>query len=100
MLQYENVLKEFMKYVNTFDSKDKNIAMKISHSIHVADLAGKLAKRLELEDEQVVFCKILGLLHDIGRFAQYEKTKSYSDYKTKFDHALYGVDYLFKENLI
>lgn len=100
MFQYENVLKEFMKYVNTFDAKDKNIAMKISHSLHTADLAGKLAKRLELEEEQVVFCKILGLLHDIGRFAQYEKTKSYNDYLSEFDHALYGVNYLFKENHI
>ena len=100
MLNYEIVLKKFMEYVNTFDTKDAGIAMKISHSIHTADLAGKLAKRLELEEEQIVFCKVLGLLHDIGSFFQYQKNKSYNDYLTKFDHALYGVNYLFQENHI
>ena len=100
MLNYEFVLKKFMDYVEQFDVKNTPIAMKLSHSIHTADLAGKLAKRMELEEEKIEFCKILGLLHDIGRFSQYEQKKSFSDFKTKFDHAKYGVDYLFKENHI
>lgn len=100
MFSYDAVYETFLEYVEQFDVKDQNIAMKLSHSIHVADLAGKLAKRLELEEEQVTFCKVLGLLHDIGRFIQYTKTNSYSDLKTQFDHAMYSVEYLFIENHI
>lgn len=100
MLDYEFVLKKFMEYVNTFDTKEAGIAMKISHSIHVADLAGKLAKSMDLDKEKIVFCKILGLLHDIGRFYQYEKTKSFDDYKSQIDHARFGVEYLFHEKHI
>ncbi len=44
--------------------------------------------------------KTIGLLHDIGRFVQYEKTKSYNDATTKIDHGKVATDYLFKEEHI
>ncbi len=100
MIDYEKVLKEFKKYLEKFDSKDEMIAMKISHSYHVANLANILSKRLELTEEEKNVAKTLGLLHDIGRFVQYEKEKFYSDVKTKIDHGALAVDYLFKEKHI
>lgn len=100
MINYENVLKEFKKYLEQFNRTDEMIAMKISHSVHVADLAMKLGKRLELTEEELELVKTIGLLHDIGRFVQYEKIKSYNDATTKIDHGKLATDYLFKEGHI
>lgn len=100
MIQYENVLKEFKRYVEQFDRQDEMIAMKISHSYHVAEIAKILGKRLELTEENLVLVKTIGLLHDIGRFVQYEKTKSYNDATTKIDHGALAVSYLFNDNHI
>ncbi len=100
MINYEKVLKEFKKYVEHFDFKNEEIAMKISHSYHVADLMYKLAKRLELKEEEIILAKTIGLLHDIGRFVQFEKTNLYNDTKTKIDHAALADTYLFGENHI
>lgn len=100
MIQYENVLKEFKKYVEQFNSNDEMIAMKISHSYHVAELAKILGKRLEITEENLNLVKTIGLLHDLGRFVQYEKTKSYNDATTKIDHGEVATDYLFKEGHI
>lgn len=98
MLNYENVLKSFKKYLENFDVKDENIAVKVNHSYHVADLAMKLGKRMELLEEELTLAKILGLLHDIGRFEQYKRAKVYDDIASNLDHALLGTEYLFREN--
>ncbi len=100
MIQYEDVLKEFKKYVEQFDTKNKEINKKISHSYHVADLANKLAKKMNLNEEDTFLIKTIGLLHDIGRFLQYKKTKKYDDVKTHIDHAKLAIEYLFQEKHI
>ena len=71
-MNYEVVLENFKKFLEKFDSKESMINMKVSHSYHVVGLASILAKRLNLEEEKVVFAKVLGLLHDLGRFYQYQ----------------------------
>ena len=100
MINYEQVLEQFRKFVNEFDVKDSQINLKINHSYYVADLAMKLAKRLDLDEEEVMLAKVIGLMHDMGRFMQYQKTHKYSDIKTKIDHANLAVNYLFQENHI
>lgn len=92
-------LKIFDEYVKNF-TIDVNIKMQINHTYHVVDLAKKIAKMMELNEEDTNLIMTIALLHDIGRFKQYQENNSYDDYKTKFDHALCAVDYLFKENHI
>ncbi len=99
-MNYEVVLENFKKFLEKFDSKESMINMKVSHSYHVVGLASILAKRLNLEEEKVVFAKVLGLLHDLGRFYQYQETKEYNDLKTKMDHARTATEYLFQEKYI
>lgn len=100
MINYENVLQEFKKYISNYDLQNKEVALKVSHSYHVADLAKKLAKRMNLNEEDTCLVMSIGLLHDIGRFIQYQKKQSYSDIKTKLDHAQLADTYLFKEGHI
>ena len=98
MIDYQKVEQGFKEYIEQFDLKNKDIAIKVSHSYHVADLANKLAKRMELDEEKIAFVKTMGLLHDIGRFVQYEKAGIYDDEKSKINHAELGDLYLFVED--
>lgn len=94
----EKAKQAFIDYTNNFDKTNRDIECKYTHSLAVCDLMGELAFRLKLSDEDIIIAKIIGLLHDIGRFEQLKETKSFDD--KKFDHAIYGADYLFKDNHI
>lgn len=100
MIDYSLVLKIFKKYLEKFDEKDPMIAMKISHSYHTAELAKILGKRLGLKLEELELVKTIGLLHDIGRFVQYEKSRKYNDFASKIDHGQLAINYLYHENHI
>ena len=60
---------------------------------------GELAFRLDLDKEEILLAKLIGLLHDIGRFPQWQKYKTFSDSES-VDHADMGVEYLFKDGHI
>lgn len=100
LIDYNHVLQKFKEYISEYNVQEPGIALKVSHSYHVADLAHILAKKLDLSEEEQILAKTIGLLHDIGRFPQYEKTKKYNDIKTHINHAELGVKYLFEEGHI
>ena len=97
---FEKVLDQFNKYISNYDMKEKGIALKYNHSLAVMNLMGELAFRLNLSDEEIKLARVIGLLHDIGRFEQWHKYKSFSAIQTGFDHGEYGADYLFKDGHI
>jgi putative nucleotidyltransferase with HDIG domain len=99
-MDYNKCLEEFMKYVNNFDLNNEKINIKYYHTLNVVRLMEKLAKYLKLTDSEVELTKIIGLLHDIGRFIQIKENGDYDDLKTKSNHAELGVNYLFRENHI
>ena len=74
------------------------ILLKYNHTLQVVRWMEKLAKRLHLTDEEIELAKIIGLLHDIGRFRQIESIHSFDD--KKIDHAKIGYEYLFLEHHI
>lgn len=96
-LDYDKVEVVFQKYLDGFDKKNKLINLKIRHSYEVAKLSEDLAKRLYFTKDEVTLAKIIGLLHDIGRFIQISKTNSFED--SNLDHASEGVEYLFKKQM-
>lgn len=89
----------FMKYVHNFDISCKSINRKINHSLRVSKICKKLAKSLNLDDELIELATFIGLVHDIGRFTQWEKYHTYNDLKSA-NHAMIGIKILFDDNLI
>ena len=65
----------------------------------VMKVAGYIASELHLSEDDVELAKMIGLLHDIGRFEQAIKYDNFDDYNT-MDHAEYGVKILFKDGMI
>lgn len=99
MIDLEKAIKEFYKYTNQFDTKNPNIQRKIGHSIRVMQLSKKMAIKEELTKEEIEVATLIGLLHDIGRFEQYTKYKTYKD-KVSIDHGDLGVEILFDKGKI
>ena len=58
----------------------------------------KNSQKLNFNEEDTELLMIIALLHDIGRFYQLKLHDSFSDFL--FDHATYGVKYLFDEGHI
>ena len=90
---------EFDKYVANYDMNDKDIKLKYNHSYRVMELQEKYAKLLKWSKEDIELAKIIGLLHDIGRFEQLRLYHTYDDL-ISIDHANYSIERLFKYNEI
>lgn len=98
MVDIEMAKKEFFKYVSNYDEKNQNINRKKYHSIRVMELSTDIAKSLDLDEEEVEIVTLIGLLHDIARFEQYKRYKTFSD--KNIDHGDLGVEILQKNNFI
>ena len=83
----------FEKYLDEYDRTDDKIHLKIVHTYCVVDAAEEIANRMHLREEDVQLAKIIGLLHDIGRFEQIKRFHSFEP--GTMDHAMYGADLLF-----
>ena len=90
-----DVDKVFWDHVHKYDAHDPNILKKIVHSFAVANNAFNIACSLGFNQEDRMFCYIMGLFHDIGRFEQWKLFKAFND-KTTMSHGVLGVK-AFKE---
>lgn len=99
MIDFNIAKKAFKDYLAFFDVNDPKIRLKIEHTYKVVDACEYIAKDLKLSKEDTNLAKLIGLLHDIGRFKQLKIFNSFDDNST-IDHAEYGADILFKDNLI
>ena len=99
MIDLDKAKKEFEKYVKPYDIQNAKISRKIAHSYRVVDVIGTNCKSLNLTEEDIELAKLIGLLHDIGRFEQIRIYDTFSD-KDSIDHANLGVKILFEDGLI
>ena len=96
----EYVTKQFQKYTSKYNIASSEIQLKIEHTYRVANLCDSIAKSVdELSKREENLCWLIGLLHDIGRFEQMKRYRTFLD-ANSVDHAELGADLLFKENLL
>lgn len=81
-------------YMQSFYCEDKDIMfgiqMKEKHTGYVTTNARQLALHLQLSSHDVDLAELIGLLHDVGRFRQWQLYKTFVDAKSE-DHADLGV---------
>ena len=99
LINLNKAKEEFEKYVKPYGRENVKICRKIEHSYRVLDVAEEIAKSLDLSEEDLELAKLIGLLHDIGRFEQIRIYNTFVD-KDSIDHADLGVKILFEDNLI
>lgn len=89
----------FDEYVKSYDLEDEKIALKYRHSYRVMELNEKYARELGFSEEDIELARIIGLLHDLGRFEQLRVYHTFNDSKS-VDHADYSVVQLFDKGEI
>ena len=85
----------FDEYTKKYDMSNPSINYKYYHSYRVQDNMILLAKNMNLPYKDIELASTIGLLHDIGRFEQYKRFKSFNDFN--LDHGDYACK-LIKEN--
>lgn len=76
-----------------------HIHRKIEHSKRVYKIAVEVAKKLELNEEEIRLVGIASLFHDIGRLPQFFQYNTYKE-STLCDHSLLGVQILEQKNIL
>ncbi len=94
-IEQQNTIRDwFTSYVNGFESKDReiqqNFDIKREHSQRVVENMQYLAEHeLETENDRYI-AETIAILHDVGRFEQFQKYKTFIDAKS-VNHAELGL---------
>ncbi len=80
----------FLQYASAFitngEGKDPSpYRLKRDHSLRVCGLSIRLGRTLDLKDGHALVAGAIGLFHDIGRFDQYRRYRTFSDHRS-IDH--------------
>jgi HD superfamily phosphohydrolase YqeK len=98
-----NFINWFHQYIKTFHSQDLqiqcNIDLKYEHILRVRDVIIEIAISEGLADDQVRLASIMALFHDIGRFIQFTKYRTFADNKSE-NHASLGIKELKKNKIL
>ena len=93
----------FSAYTESFYSADdedqKNILIKVDHTVNVCRNILEIAKGLSINDNDIRLAEAVALFHDVGRFPQYAKYKTFRD-ADSISHGRLGSKTLIKENVL
>ncbi len=100
---FQEIKSWFEHYVNRFHSDDpafqQNIELKRKHSYKVWENAADLGRHVPLSSNDQLIIETAGLLHDIGRFEQFERYGTFSDKKSE-DHGSLRVKVLKEKDVL
>lgn len=93
----------FTAYIKKFRYEDyesqQNIDLKVEHSLRVAEEITTIGKQMGLTDSELNLVQITALFHDIGRFEQYDRYRTFSDHRSE-DHAELGIRIILRHNIL
>ncbi len=93
----------FINYVNTFKDHDKelqlNIDIKLEHTVRVSREIINIGRDLSLSENELNLAEIIALFHDLGRFEQYKRYRTFSDNRSE-NHAEIGIKILKDLNVL
>ena len=99
----ENLKQWFSGYVKSFYSTDpvvqQAIELKEKHSLRVCNEILNIGKKLILSDNNLRLAETMALFHDIGRFEQFTRYKTFVDKKSE-NHGELGVKVLQQEKTL
>ncbi len=77
----------------------ENMLLKLHHSMRVCGIAKRISNEEAFSDNEKIISYLCALFHDIGRFDQFMKFKTFLDSKS-FNHAEYGYEILVNTDII
>lgn len=101
--QLDKLFQWFDKYVEPFLVTDaegcKNIQLKIEHTHKVCEAMSLLCAGENLSSNESHIASAIALLHDVGRFPQYQRWRTFLD-RDSDNHARLAIDVIKEENLL
>jgi len=101
--ELNNLKRWFADYCRSFYSLNqedqRNISLKEDHTRNVCRNIVQIARGISLDDAQVTLAEAIALYHDIGRFPQYQKFKTFKD-SVSVNHAALGAKVLIKDKVL
>ncbi len=103
----QNKLKRLREWFNNFttsllgesDFVDENIALKQCHTMKVCQEMNFLTSKIGIDGDDAVLAEIIALLHDVGRFEQIKRYKTFEDAKST-DHSKLGIEIIDRFGLL
>lgn len=93
----------FLNYADSFSTPDqedqRNIDIKSEHTHQVCLNAVRIAEALGLDQQETRLAETIALLHDVGRFSQYQQFKTFDD-GISVNHAVLGAKLLVENNVL
>jgi len=87
----------FHSYIISYYSKDSyvqmNIKLKEEHTYRVCKNIGMIGRDMNLGEKQLQIGEIMALFHDLGRFEQFKRYKTFNDRRSQ-NHAQLSVEIL------
>jgi len=101
--QFDALASWFDRYVEPYLVTDaegvKNIQLKIEHTRKVCAVMGLLSAGENLSENDSLIASATALLHDIGRFPQYRRWRTFLD-SASDNHARLAIDVIRDENIL
>lgn len=79
--------------------QDSPIVLKIDHTVRVCSNICLLARAIDLSDEHLRLAETIGLFHDLGRFEQYRRYRTFND-RQSANHAVLGIEVIRATDLL
>ena len=102
-MSFDYYTKWFDSYAEGFYNGEKyhdgNIALKYHHSLRVCSEIQWLSRSMGLDPADSFTAELIGLLHDIGRFPQFARYRTFNDSRSE-DHGRLGLKVLRGERVL
>lgn len=93
----------FEEYVQSFrsgsDEDQRNISLKELHTARVKENAAEIVRSLDPSESLVLLCETAALFHDIGRFPQYARYRTFKD-SDSLNHGRFGAEVLEEKRIL
>lgn len=93
----------FSEYCRSFSlpsaEDQRNISVKEEHTRQVCLTSVRIAADLKLTEERRALAEVIALFHDVGRFPQYRRYKTFDD-SISVNHAALGAKTLLEQNVL
>ncbi len=97
---FKSWFSDFTKSFYSSNEEDqRNITLKVDHTRNVRKNILRIAEGLSLSDNKMRLAETAALFHDIGRFPQYAKYKTFRD-ADSLSHGLLGMKTLIREGVL
>jgi putative nucleotidyltransferase with HDIG domain len=102
-VQERRIRRWWNRFVRRYDAADAevrlNTRLKESHTLRVCRETLAIGRALGLSPEDLRLAEILALLHDVGRFEQFARYRTFADVKSE-NHALLSLAILRREGVL